>query len=128
MRRLLFLLFLSGFSLGCLGQNLNEVKLRKMLVGRWLNLDDSALTVKITRDSIVQSTNGTYPEADLYTYRITRHNCDNKDSIKSPIGYYLKEKDTDDGECLCGAIQSISKDSVRITFTDDLLVLKRIAK
>jgi hypothetical protein len=126
MRKLLFMLILSGFSLGCLGQTLNEVKIKKMMLGTWINLDDSALTVNITKDSIEECTNGSYPEADFYTYKISRHNCNNSVSGSSPTGYYLTKKDRDDGECLCGVIQTVSADQITITFADDSLMLKRI--
>ena len=126
MRRLFYFTLLSCLSINCLGQALNETKLRSILVGKWINLDDSVLTVSISKDSIIEFTNGNQPESDLFTYRITRHNCDHKTFNKSTTGYYLTEKDKDDGECHCGAIQNVSRDEVTITFADDLLILKRI--
>jgi len=128
MKRLMYVVILSGLSFSCFGQSLNETKLHSLLIGNWVNLDDSVLTVSISRDSIIEFTNGVQPEADLYTYHITRHNCDQKTFQKSPTGYYLTEKDRDDGECHCGAIQTVSTDRVTITFPDDLLILKRIQK
>lgn len=128
MKKIYYTLFFLVFSAACFGQSLNEAKLKSLLIGYWRNLDDSALTVKITRDSIIESTNGIYAEADLYTYRISRQGCAEKPLDKSPTGYYLNEKDTDDGERLCGSIQSVSKDEITITFADDLLILKRIGK
>lgn len=125
MKKVFYLLFFLLFSVACFGQNLKETTLKSYMMGYWLNLDDTALTVNITRDSIIQSTNGSYAEADLYTYRITRHGCrGNRD--KSPTGYYVTEKDSDDGESLCGTVLMASKNQITISFPDDLLVLKRI--
>ncbi len=128
MKKIIYSIFLLMITTACFGQNINETKLKSILIGEWRNLDDSALTVKITRDSIIQSTNGVYAEADMFIYHINRNGCHGKSTAKSQTGYYVNEKDTDDGETLCGSIQSISKDQVTITFADDLLVLKRIAK
>ena len=97
-----------------------------MLAGKWLNADDSALSVNINGDTIKEFTGGSMPESDIYTYKITTHNCDHSELKKSPSGYYLEEKDTEDGECQCGSIQNISQDSITIIFPDDELVLARI--
>ncbi len=126
MKKVFYSILFLLFSVACFGQHINEPKLKSFLVGHWQNLDDSALTVKITNDSIIQSTNGIYAEADFYTYRISRHGCHGNSTIISPTGYYLTEKDSDDGELLCGSVEFASKDQITITFPDDLLVLKRI--
>lgn len=128
MRKLACIVFFSGLTVCCMGQTINESKLRNLLVGKWVNLDDSVLTVSISKDSIIEFTNGIQPEADQFTYKISKHNCDQKAFDKSTTGYYLTEQDKDDGECHCGAIQNISNDQITITFADDLLILKRLPK
>jgi hypothetical protein len=128
MKKIYYSMLLLLVSAACFGQGINEKKLKSLLIGEWRNLDDSALTVKITQDSIIQCTNGIYAESDLYTYHISRKGCQGNCAGKSSTGYYVNEKDTDDGENLCGSIQSVSKDQITIVFADDLLVLKRMSK
>ena len=126
MKRLLSFIPFIALTITCFGQNVSETTLNNLLDGKWLNSADSALTVTISGDTIRELIGGTQPEWDIYTYKITTHNSDHREVQKSPTGYYLEEKDTEDGETECGSIQKITPDNITIVFPDDELVLARI--
>jgi hypothetical protein len=98
----------------CLGQQIKEDSLHKLMRGEWYSVDDSTYHINFSKGFIKEYSKGS-KGIDTYRYSLQKHSCDSMLGSGKGTGYFLVKVGRDKA-VYCYFLRDISEDYLELVY------------